>query len=418
MGPISTQKDVCFVPKLCPDVLVQILCRLPEKDLIQYKCVSKDWYFLISDTCVPIVSAKTSLCGLYFHTLALSDDMSRLHRNSSYDAKNRYFAELSKSGDRQVLEYVSLESGGDEIGEVEIDKHAKNLLDSCNGLLLLRKPSTRQYDVFNPTTKESVTIPYSCDSYCDAALAFDPCKSIHFKVICIPYFHLDAPKWLDMFSSETEKWVRHTLHFDPVYIDGSHIIKEFVYLDGMLYWVLASKNLFCIDLNLVSAHAIDLPKIERSSLSSSIGVSVGHLCFAQCERSNVSIWLLEDNKQADGWILKHSIRLDYLLDSLMVAQFRLLDEIFWFQPYAIHPKSDVIFLGTARSIISWHIKSNKFNLVSKTREGMVVPGCFTPVLTYSRCLVPLKSLGMRNFRSNQFAMNSGDTKVFEPGNAV
>uniref|UniRef100_A0A7N2LF77 Transposase n=1 Tax=Quercus lobata TaxID=97700 RepID=A0A7N2LF77_QUELO len=89
--------------------------------------------------------------------------MSRVRSYSNSNANLRFYAELSKSGDRQVLEYVSLESGGDDIGEVEIDKHAKNLLDSCNGLLLFRKPSTRQYDVFNPTTKESLTIPYSCD---------------------------------------------------------------------------------------------------------------------------------------------------------------------------------------------------------------------------------------------------------------
>lgn len=123
------------------------------------KCVSKDWYFLFSETSVPIVSANTSLCGLYIHALALSDDMSRVRSYSNSNAEIRFYAELSKSGDRQVLEYVSLESGGDDIGEVEIDKHAKNLLVSCNGLLLFRKPSTRQYDVFNPTTKESVTIP-------------------------------------------------------------------------------------------------------------------------------------------------------------------------------------------------------------------------------------------------------------------
>lgn len=85
--------------------------------------------------------------------------MSRVRSYSNSNAEIRFYAELSKSGDRQVLEYVSLESGGDDIGEVEIDKQPKNLLDSFNGLLLFRKPSTRQYDVFNPTTKESVTIP-------------------------------------------------------------------------------------------------------------------------------------------------------------------------------------------------------------------------------------------------------------------
>lgn len=153
-------------------------------------------------------------------------------------------------------------------------------------------------------------------------------------------------------------------------------------MDGMLYSVSYSKNLFCIDLNLFSAHAIDLPKIKRASLSSIIGVSMGHLCFAQCEYSDFSIWLLEDHNQADGWILKYSISYDCLLFSLMVSPFQLHDDPFCLQPYAIHPKSDVIFLGTARSIISWHIKSNQFKLVYKTRYGMVVPaGCYTPVLT-------------------------------------
>ena len=134
------------------------------------------------------------------------------------------------------------------------------------------------------------------------------------------------------------------------------------------------KNLFCIDLNLfrAHAHAIDLPKIQRASLSSSIGVSMGHLCFAQCEYSDFSIQLLEDHNQADGWILKYSISYDYLWECLVVDQFQLHDDPFCLQPYAVHPKSDDIFLGVSIAGISKAISLNW-----SIKQGMEwLPGCY------------------------------------------
>ena len=117
---------------------------------------------------------------------------------TNYDGKDRYFAELSEFIDRQVLDYVCLESGDDShiVGGLGFNKHAKNFL----GLLLFRKLSTCRYYVCNPASQKKkkmcailrvgtmcailppkrMVFPYSCDhdnhSCFYVALTFDPCK--------------------------------------------------------------------------------------------------------------------------------------------------------------------------------------------------------------------------------------------------
>lgn len=54
--------------KLSDDLKVEILCRLPEKPLIAFKRVAKNWYFLISYTCVPRLSPPSPsapICGTF-----------------------------------------------------------------------------------------------------------------------------------------------------------------------------------------------------------------------------------------------------------------------------------------------------------------------------------------------------------------
>ncbi|KAL0007186.1 hypothetical protein SO802_008688 [Lithocarpus litseifolius] len=79
---------------------------------------------------------------------------------TNYDAKDHYFAELSEFIDRQVLDYVCLESGDDShiVGGLGIDKHAK-IPKNFLGLLLFRKLSTCRYYVCNPTCRYYVCNP-------------------------------------------------------------------------------------------------------------------------------------------------------------------------------------------------------------------------------------------------------------------
>ncbi|XP_028120514.1 uncharacterized protein LOC114317906 isoform X2 [Camellia sinensis] len=57
--------------KLPDELTVEILCRLPEKPLIQFESVWKAWYLLISNVCVPRISSSAPLSGFLFRLIPL-----------------------------------------------------------------------------------------------------------------------------------------------------------------------------------------------------------------------------------------------------------------------------------------------------------------------------------------------------------
>ncbi|KAI8009122.1 hypothetical protein LOK49_LG07G02884 [Camellia lanceoleosa] len=57
--------------KLPDELTVEILCRLPEKPVIQFKSVSKAWYLLISNVCIPRFSLSAPLSGFLFRLIPI-----------------------------------------------------------------------------------------------------------------------------------------------------------------------------------------------------------------------------------------------------------------------------------------------------------------------------------------------------------
>ncbi|KAF9670624.1 hypothetical protein SADUNF_Sadunf13G0088200 [Salix dunnii] len=89
--------------------------------------------------------------------------------------------------------------------------------DCCNGLLLFVRREKREdllhyYFVCNTTTKHCVAIPNPGPRTLpfSAAVAYDPAKSPHYKVVRFIYTNerTYCPVKLDIFSSDTGKWVR------------------------------------------------------------------------------------------------------------------------------------------------------------------------------------------------------------------
>ncbi|GAB4832474.1 hypothetical protein Ancab_006496, partial [Ancistrocladus abbreviatus] len=52
--------------ELSNDLVIDILCRLPDTSLIKCKCVCKQWKDLITNVCIQRVSASASLSGIYY----------------------------------------------------------------------------------------------------------------------------------------------------------------------------------------------------------------------------------------------------------------------------------------------------------------------------------------------------------------
>ncbi|KAJ6343007.1 hypothetical protein OIU78_010848 [Salix suchowensis] len=91
------------------------------------------------------------------------------------------------------------------------------------------------YYVYNPTTKQHTTIPEPRRAV-GAALAFDPSKSPHYKVICVR-----KRRWLHhqyeilMYSSNSGPW---RVSGDPLTTKGSdEQFKGGVFCNGVIYWL-------------------------------------------------------------------------------------------------------------------------------------------------------------------------------------
>ncbi|KAJ0034272.1 hypothetical protein Pint_25492 [Pistacia integerrima] len=129
------------MPKLPRDIIADILSRVPIKHLMQFKCVCKDWYALVSDPQYAKMQLKqaradntTNMHKLFLTTWplqsidyeAFGDGVSRnLSRQFAYPTRSIYDAEI---------------------------------LGSCNGLVCLEFDYDNLF-LLNPTTRDSRELP-------------------------------------------------------------------------------------------------------------------------------------------------------------------------------------------------------------------------------------------------------------------
>ncbi|KAI3966909.1 hypothetical protein MKW92_046236 [Papaver armeniacum] len=386
------------------DLVIEILCLLPIKNLTVFKCVSKSWNRLISDVCIPRVSADACVVNLYRGFL-------RRFRDSWYI-----------SDKKPEVNYV---------GSIPKDKDKCDIyheIDCCNGLSLYkcyRPDYACPYVVVSLATNQCFRIPEPLEhvesNY--AALIFDPIQSNDYKVV-LPHSHLECPM-LDIFSSEHGKWVRHLVPGDWVkylfvaesnapYYRGVKWAKKAVYLDGMLYMLPEKKYLVQFDLKsaAVSAQVVELPcPGYKTGL---IGNSRGVLYYLNYdEELRLSMWQFDYHCTSGSfWELKHCICINDLLDANQAIRHALHvpdpQPCRLFEPYGVHPLSDIIFLGLQGRVYSYHLGSHKCELVWKPERVLSWSNAFIYAFSYSY-------VNVKDFRKADHGLLSltsitGDTK--------
>nr|TKW18875.1 hypothetical protein SEVIR_5G460900v2 [Setaria viridis] len=326
------------------DLIVEILARLPERPLRRSKCVCRSWRDLISGP-------------VHRRRLAHTDAASGFFYHANADGSWAPVTDLKFTGlCRPPVE------GGVSPTPPSLDQEFAfqppsytrthvELLDSCNGLLLLRyydasdELAAAVYIVCNPSTQDYVELPppppepsHVPDLEQErrqrlprpAALAFDPAVSSHFHVFELeeersPVFPEYSPfvTAVQIYSSETRRWVarRSGWNYHVAY-SGEH-----AYLNGFLHrpgetW---------------------LPRV--------IGQSQRRLLYADAGSGHareLSVYALEDCGGGAGrWVLKHRTRsLDPSGKVRFGKQHRLV---------AIHPDCNVVFLfdSRRRSLIAY-----------------------------------------------------------------
>ncbi|TVU51197.1 hypothetical protein EJB05_02606, partial [Eragrostis curvula] len=326
-----------------PDELItQILTRVPAKSLCRFNCVSRSWRALISDL-AQRASLSQTLSGFFFF--------------ERYKPKSWCFVSLPTTSSLPPVDpAVFLKASSD--GETE-------LLDSCNGLLLLRcRSPTRNngvafYVVCNPATGERVTLPQPSNepgsvndrdltSFEHAALAFDPATSPHdfhvFQLVEEEHMYDPHVTGAEIYSSTTGTWVLSECAFRWGKYLGIFDGHTF-YFNGFQHLSLGFGEIGLVDTTGQTWRTMDVNFPGCSDLGF-LGHSQGRLLYIVDSLQGPEAWViyvLEDHDR-DEWTIKHRVRKQALFGTPS-------DDSGWRPRYsvaAIHPECDLIFFFDRR----------------------------------------------------------------------
>ncbi|WVZ88661.1 hypothetical protein U9M48_035154 [Paspalum notatum var. saurae] len=348
------------------ELVVEILARLPAKSICRFKCVSRAWRALISDPANRRRLAQP-LSGIFFS-------------RSAGSLPPWGFAGLPTPPPPGVDTALSFLP--DTCGEME-------LLDSCNGLLLLRCNDARGspapppfYAVCNPATAEWVALPppsrtpgrseYFAEfdarlNTCVAALGFDPAVSSHFHVFQVVqelHYYDFIFKAVEIYSSETGRWVFRVGIWDEN--DDIRITGQMTYFNGFLHLCTVSNAVVSVD---TEGQAWRLSRVMQNATYRSYSLichSQGRLVYVYDNMlydTSVSIYVLEDHDSEKWmWIFKESInKLDL---------FGPWTEGWSYYTAAFHPDSDLVFFydRPQKRLMSYDMRNKDVQIVCNIGE--------------------------------------------------
>ncbi|XP_060189766.1 F-box/kelch-repeat protein At3g06240-like, partial [Lycium barbarum] len=231
-----------------PDsVLPEILCRLPVKSLLRFRCVSKQWCSLISSP--HFISSYLS------HSLSITSYANPLIllRHFSFEPKNQGQEHYSVYFDPSKTENLTL------VKELKFpfktrSGHHFRVVGFCNGLFCLSddfKGKTYTIILWNPAIRRSITLPKpthvqfgSYGPHICLGFGFDP-KTHDHKVVRIAYLHDDheattgLPSKVEVYSLSTGLWktVNSKIHCKII-----EYVYTSVYLSGAIHWISYTEN--------------------------------------------------------------------------------------------------------------------------------------------------------------------------------
>lgn len=215
------------------DFIIQILVRVPVRSLLRFKCVSKQWCAVIS---------RPDFCRLFNQSVASPTALFALpsyHRDQEY-----LFLPLDEKPSPapfRSLKFVD-------------DPEGIRILHSCNGLLICCSNYTveahnRSYYIYNPTINQYRILPKTSSMFHGAVfgifLAFNPSKSVHYKVVLVRSSDtLTQPYQIEIYSSETRLW---RISSDPFSTDVN--LRNGVFCHNAIHWMSSWGRFLCFDLD-------------------------------------------------------------------------------------------------------------------------------------------------------------------------
>lgn len=305
--------EVEGIGRLPRDLVIEILSRLPAKDLCKLRCVSKSWNVLLSRDIEFIAQ----------HIQWWKQKPLLLVRRYLSDSDG--IGEPSQS--RITVECTSIDMHGEVIDKFkkQVDGPVHKFI-SCGPLTLLCCMNSLY--VCNPSIHEIVGVPFPSSSRLyNSGFGFLPSSNEYKIVHMFPGPTVEKGKMgCEVFSFQTgggvssSSWRRIKDYPSSAWID-----EYLLCINGTIYWAISSgwkeKSILSLDLKTEEFSTISYPihesKTEYSFLKY-IGVA-GSLCLAgfSAEASRMDIWMLKD-KRKGKWSVEHSINLFQWCPKLLI----------------------------------------------------------------------------------------------------
>ncbi|XVE81273.1 hypothetical protein DITRI_Ditri15bG0050500 [Diplodiscus trichospermus] len=292
---MAKRKTVCQLP---PDIIANILSRLPVKSLLRSKCVSKPWQSLISDPQFAKLHLNQSQknSNINPHRVLVSTNPMQ---SIDYEAHNG-----SEHGSKGVLEL-------DYPAPIEKDpEYDVELVGSCNGLICL-VVDYKDFILWNPSTRQSRELPkpkHRPNRFSVYGLGYD-FSTDDYKLLRVarqyPAIASDEAK-LEVLSMTTNVWRRiPDLQTDQMKLDGCGI-----FLNGSLHFlarkVSSLNKILSFDLAKEKFHElVPLPdRLEENHYVGVLGLGVSGDClclFIECGENLYEGWVMKEFGVKSSW---------------------------------------------------------------------------------------------------------------------
>ncbi|XVE56433.1 hypothetical protein DITRI_Ditri04bG0008700 [Diplodiscus trichospermus] len=363
------------------DILINILVHLPEKSLLRFRNVSKNWFSLISS---PYFSRCLNQSSRFPPALFL--------RMSSSSRKPKYHL-FSLDGEPVRDPLTASFTFVDDPAGIRI-------LQSCNGLLLCcsnnrigeHKPN---YYIYNPATNQYTTLPKpvyrTMNTIFGVVLAFDPSKSIHYKVVFVRSSRTSTHLYqLEIYSSETQLWSFSDEIAKAKYSQG-------VYCCGSIHWRTNTRALLSFDVEQERFQETPMPEIpddwNQQAECRYFGEFGGrlHIILTNGRQSTRKFDVYEMEKDFSRWSVKHQVDLNALISEypeMTRSSSHLSDPHYHaFRVLAVVSKENqgsFMVLHIPGKAISYSFKDRTYTLLHDFAPGCTdIEGCLTFEFNYA-----------------------------------
>ncbi|XP_059630152.1 F-box/kelch-repeat protein At3g06240-like [Cornus florida] len=286
----SCEEEVMPLPFLPQHILFEILSKLPVKSLLRFKCVSKSWCSLISDS--PFIKKHLN------QSLALT--------KSSFQTQRMLIATIYSPY------HLYTASFGSSMNEIELEEikflfpnnpnHPRcNIIGSCNRLIcmevdFLSEPSedSRFIYIFNPSTREFKQIP---DREFPRNFGFgydhcsDDCKLVKITDNSVYVYSVSVGSW------------RKVQDF-PEYNDGFLANEPMVELNGVIHWISLDPKFEIVAFSLVDEKLwkIPLPPCYTHFIEAfQIEFVVFEGCLCVLPKGDHAYWIMKEYGVKESW---------------------------------------------------------------------------------------------------------------------